>query len=334
MVAGAAGHDHRKGEADGEKRERQGHQVGVEVAEQEGEEGELCYLVAGRVWWHDTRAAPEVERGGGYVTDEGIPDPANDLHGAVQVAKHHHEGGACESCGGGREGEAYEPGRGGGPWHSRGRPRLGSPGAPDGTGDAVGAAPAGEVVDDGVGRASGQGEEEGDGEVECDSWVDSRGPDEGSHHELAPVVVVDVAAGEPRIVGRHVARLQDGVEVGHVHGLLAAQVGVPQVGIGHADEDEGEEGGEEDGLARQQGPPSARDKGSDLAQVDGQEDEGRRRDRCHAQPNRRHREGYQLVAGQQPGDKAHEQQPEGLREEVAAIRQPAQHHEGYGDRQQ
>ena len=109
---------------------------------------------------------------------------------------------------------------------------------------------------------------------------------------------------------------------------------MPEVGVGHAHEDEGEEGGEEYGLACQQRPPPAGDEGPDVAPVEGEQGKGHGSDGRERRRYRRQREGEQPVAGEQPDDDAHEQNTEGLREEVAAIGQAAQEHECYRHGQQ
>ena len=58
------------------------------------------------------------------------------------------------------------------------------------------------------------------------------------------------------------------------------------------------------------------------------------RDCREGNPYGRAGEGEQAVAGEQPYDEAHEEQPEGLGQEVAAVGQAAQEDEGYGERQQ
>ena len=49
------------------------------------------------------------------------------------------------------------------------------------------------------------------------------------------VVVIDVAAGQPRIIGREGRALEDRVEVREIHRLLAALPGMPQIGVAPAD---------------------------------------------------------------------------------------------------
>ncbi len=60
------------------------------------------------------------------------------------------------------------------------------------------------------------------------------------HHETI-VVVVDVAAGEPRIVRRERGALEYRGQVCQVHRLFTAAERVPQVRVGHADQQERDE---------------------------------------------------------------------------------------------
>ena len=75
--------------------------------------------------------------------------------------------------------------------------------------------------------------------------------DEHAHREVAEVVVVEVAAGEPRVLGRERLGAVGGVEERHVHRLL----GQPDVRRVGDEEDGGREGHGEDRLG---GPEEAR----------------------------------------------------------------------------
>ena len=115
-----------------------------------------------------------------------------------------------------------------------------------------------QVVDDGEGGADGHGEEHRHRQVEGDLRQNARQLDQRRRHELAEVVVVHVAAGEPGVVGRHRRAAGDGVEIGQVHRLLAAAGGMPEVRVERADPVEDEECPDEQRLAQQDAVASAR----------------------------------------------------------------------------
>ena len=196
----------------------------MEVREEEGEEGELRDLETGRVRGHHARGRPEVEVGDGA---------AQELPAAVQVAQNDGHRDGCRA-----RGNRAPP---------RGSNRASQP-SPSAFGD---------VVADGERGAGGEREEERHGQVVGHSRRNARCANDRRHHELTVVVVVQGAAGKPRVQRRHGGGAEDGVQVREVHGLFAAQVGVPQVGVCGAHEHEGQERCEEEGLLRQAGVASA-----------------------------------------------------------------------------
>ena len=216
-------HDEGEREPDGEDGQGDDEEVGVGVGEEEGEEGELGDAVVALGAEH-AAAAPEVE-GAEVLVAEDAAEALQELGRTVEVAEH------GDKEGGQRAGED----RGG---------EAGATVLVEAAFDERG-----EVVDDGEGGGGGQGEEERDDESDRDGGEDAGELGEGGAHEEAEVVVVELAAGEPGVVGRHVRRLQDGVEVGEVHGLFAAEVEVPEVGVPHADGEHASEGDEEEDLA-------------------------------------------------------------------------------------
>ena len=73
----------------------------------------------------------------------------------------------------------------------------------------------------------------------------------------SPIVVVEIAAGEPRIIRRHMDGSQYGVQVRHVHRLLAAPVRMPKVGVRHSDSYERQERYQEQRLGDCYGLPTS-----------------------------------------------------------------------------
>ena len=195
----------------------------MEVREEEGEEGELRDLEAGRVRRHHARGRPEVEVGDGATQE---------LSAAVQVAQNDGHRHGCRARGN------RAP-----PWGSN---RAAQPPA----------CALGDVVAQGERRACGEREEERHSKVVGHSRRNARRADHRRHHELTVVVVVQSAAGKPRVQRRHRGGPENRVQVGEVHGLLAAQVGVPQVRVCGAHEHECQERDEEEGLLRQEQSPS------------------------------------------------------------------------------
>ena len=165
-----------------------------------------------RVRRHHSAASPEVELAEGLASYH-ILDAIPDLYRAVQIAQNRHKGDADQA-------------------HKYGRPaRRGTKNA-----DAIVQLSSGrsnEVVDDTVHAADGEREECRHGEVECCRRHNAGHPDEHRREELPPIVVVEVAAAEPRVIRRHNCRPQHRVQIREVHRLLAAAIGMPQVRIRH-----------------------------------------------------------------------------------------------------
>ena len=65
--------------------------MGVQVGEQEREEGKLGDLVAGRVRRHHAAALPEVELAETAALEKDPPGAPSQLDGAVQVSEDRHE---------------------------------------------------------------------------------------------------------------------------------------------------------------------------------------------------------------------------------------------------
>src|SRR5262249_2792687 len=116
-----------------------------------------------------------------------------------------------------------------------------------------------EAGHNGEGTAHRHAEEQRNRQVEGCRGSQGGELDKGGDEELAIIVVVDVAAGEERVVGRHIAAAQNGVEVGELHRLLAAVKEVPEVGVERAYPGKGEEGSEEGELSNDEQPPARAD---------------------------------------------------------------------------
>ena len=145
-------------------------------------------------------------------------------------------------------------------------------------------------------------------------------------NELAVVVVVEKATGEPRVVGGHNRRSGNGVEVCKVHRLFAAPPGVPQIGIGHPHGQEHQECDEEQRFEAEHHAPTLFHVPGDLTPVTppGQS----RQSGCGQQgdDHRTETETHQAIARQQPRDGGDQQQAEGLCQQVTPIRQRPEHH--------
>ena len=177
------------------------------------------------------------------------------------------------------------------------------------------------------GRRGREREHVGQGEVEAEPRTDAGQLEHGGDHELAEVVVIERAAGEPRVEGRHGAALEDGVEVRHLHRPLPAPGGVPQIGVGEPHEQEREEGEVEDQLAGEHDPPALAHERAELTRAAAQRPPAEPRDHGDADGGRPGGERHQPQARQQPQDVGEQQQPERLGQHVAAVREPAKHHE-------
>ena len=122
--------------------------------------------------------------------------------------------------------------------------------------------------------------------------------DERADEHEAEVVVVDVSAGEPGVVGREGRALEDGGEERQIHRLFATTRRVPKVGVGRANEQEAKERQQEQRLARQQRrPPRARE-GQQRLLVAPRDQRARRDQQPGAQPDAAWRERHQLQAAE------------------------------------
>ena len=212
----------------------------MQIAVQEREVGELVDGL-----FDDPGGAPEIEVGGEAAAQQGVGHlrqgrqpggvaagpPAGDLeqlHQRVQVAQ-----------------EQREP-------HRQQADSDGALPAPPH------AAP--EVESEGVDGPRRQREHRRQPQVVGHFGGDAQQPRRAGGEELSEVVVIDVAASPPGVVGREVVGAQHGVQVCEVHRLLAAEGGVPEVGVGHADRQQKQERAQEHRLADGQRGPGAPDR--------------------------------------------------------------------------
>ena len=200
-----------EGQQHDEARRDEAHHVGVEVTEDHRPCRELRDVDDAVV---DSRGGPPVERAGGRA------DPPERLAHGVEVA------------GGEQHGDADQPGDHRCPpgWPI-GQPTLPPAGQRDG------------VVGDGHRSRRGEGGDRGQPELVGDLGQDPQRPRRHGQHEPPCVVVVEHAAGEPRVERRQLRRPGDRREVGHLHRLLAAARRMPEVGVGGAQREHGGEHG-------------------------------------------------------------------------------------------
>ncbi len=77
----------------------------------------------------------------------------------------------------------------------------------------------------------GQSKQRGNSQVERDCRNDTRQLDERANDDVAVIIVVDVAASKPRIIGRHRGTAQDGVEKSKFHWFFPAQIDMPEIRV-------------------------------------------------------------------------------------------------------
>ncbi len=175
---------------------------------------------------------------------------------------------------------------------------------------------------------TGHAEQHRQGQVIGQGGDDAQQFGQRAHEDEAEVVVVDVAAGVPRVVGREGGGAHDGREIGQVHRLLAAPDNVPHVRVAQPDADHDQEQGHAQQLDQQDVAGSLVDERPQLlapAPGDGRADAHERRQR---QQDRPARIGQELDARRQPRQIRYDQQPQHPRQRVAPVGQAAQGHEG------
>ena len=87
-----------------------------------------------------------------------------------------------------------------------------------------------------------QSKEGGNGQIKGGCRDDRREFDQCSGNDIAIVVVVNVAAREPGIIGRHVRTAHHGVKKRQFHRFFSTDEGVPQIGIEGANTHKKQEG--------------------------------------------------------------------------------------------
>ncbi len=117
--------------------------------------------------------------------------------------------------------------------------------------------PTEEVAGDGEGPHAGQCVQERHCQVVGNRRHRAHQLDERADDDEAEVVVVNVGAGEPGVIGREPGGLHHRVEVGEVHRLLATDDRVPQVRLQEPHADPGEVEQCEEPLGQQEQPPVA-----------------------------------------------------------------------------
>ncbi|WBL37590.1 hypothetical protein O0235_02730 [Tepidiforma flava] len=253
-IAARGGERERRAGAGKADEEGNPHQMGVEVGEEERPVRELGDIEAAEV---DPGAAPPVEGRELRAAEEPAPEAARDPDGAADDGRARGERPLVERLEpfyplvGGIEvadGDEEEGGEG------AGEERFG--GAPPDGGNGWGRR-AHEAADDGEGSGGSRGGEGRHAQVEGVFGKDAEGAHRHGEVEPPHVVVVEAAAGKPGVVGREDGGADDGREVGDLHRLFAALRMVPEVGIRHAEEEEGGKGEEEDGLGGEPVAPLA-----------------------------------------------------------------------------
>ncbi len=146
-----------------------------------------------------------------------------------------------------------------------------------------------------------EGKAGGYGQIVSHPGHNGRQLDQRGHHDPTIVIVVNVTASKPGVVRGEITALDDGVEIGQVHRLLAARHRMPEIGVAASDEPkEQEEEQKEQLVGYQQAPASAqilRQRPSLRPGDGGGDDHQQQQDAGNRGP----RVGQKLEAGQQPG---------------------------------
>ena len=168
-----------------------------------------------------------------------------------------------------------------------------------------------------------QGKQGGQDQVVRHCRNDAQPLDQHPDQHEAVIVIVQVPAGIPGIIGREGGALEHRVEVGEVHRLLAALPRVPEVRVAQADEQEEQEEGQEQsprpsGSSGRYPPvlPQLMPLAISQGCAEQQDQEQRQADR---QPGEGHAEG-----ACQPYQVRQQQQSRRARQWIAAVCQPRQ----------
>ena len=316
-------------QAEDQYRKRDNHHVSVEVREQEGEERELGDVEGdvaiigdrfghpkGRERWvkilqgrHHPAAAPKIKAGEWHAVDSLNPDSLNDLDNTVQVADNTDKQGR------------YQPGG-----YAAPPPRQTPEARPGGRGRLLRYRQRGmaadsfhQVVNQRIGAGYGQREEERHRQVERGSRQDSCDPDDSGEHGVAPVVVVQVAAGKPGVEGRQGSGAHHRVEVRQLHRFLPAPVRVPQVWVGVTQGHERQEGCQEYRFSRQDKAPPGSEEFDHLAPPERPRSRRQQRQRRQGEVDRGPGEISPAKRDHQPGNVGDRQQAQYPGEDYAPV---------------
>ena len=285
----------------------------VQVRKQECEERELRYLMPRRVRRHHAAALPEVELAE-RLSKQHILYAMPHLYRAVQVPQHHHERHTNQSQHDGSPSRRTAENAHGIVQPPPRRPH--------------------QVVHDAVHASHREREECRHSKVERDHRLYPRRPDKHSRQELPPVVVVQVAAPEPRVIRWHDRGAQHRVQVREVHRLLAPAIRVPQVRVRHPHQHERQERRNEYQLPNQQHPPAPPHEVADLLPLERKHAKRHSSHQHHGKRDGQPRKRHPLQARQQPHHKPYQQYPQRLAQQVAPVRQRPEHHKCQRQRHQ
>jgi len=210
----------------------------------------------------------------------------------------------------------------------------------EGTADAAPLRPgAVEVIGDAKGAHGRHGEPGRDDQVVGHGGRDADELDQRPDHDLAKVVIVEIAPGEPRVVGRKLGALDDGVQVGQVHGLFAALPGMPQVGVAPADDPEEAKERQEEDLADQHEAPLPPARGEQLGHPPPRAGQQHAAVRHGGHDGQRQPDGATAVVqrrqvGQHPRQPGQEQHAHRPGQDPAPVGQPAKDGQGQGQGRQ
>ena len=151
-----------------------------------------------------------------------------------------------------------------------------------------------------------------------------RQPQRNRQDEIPPIVVIEIASAEPRVIGRHCRRPRHRRKVGQLHRLFAPSPGVPQIGVGGPHQQEAHIGQQKQQLRRRCQPPFPPQPLPQLRPLPPQHDGRGQRHGRHRQPDGGQRVAHRPGADQQPGHQGHQQQPAGPRRQQPPVRQRTQ----------
>ena len=244
--------------------ERQRYQMRVQVREQECEERKLRYLKPRRIRRHHPAAAPKVKLAR-RLTRQRLPKTLAHLYRPVHIPQQRHKRRPRKPRYRRRESRVPPNIPRAPAARYRAIARRFQPQIAHAPANPVAAIPIrrpspprafGHVVHNRVRPPQREREERRHSEVIRNHRIYRRSPNEHRRQKLPPVVIVQVAAREPRVIRRHYARAQYRVQIGEVHRLFPAPERMPQVRISHTNQRERQERRQKQQLSRQQNPPA------------------------------------------------------------------------------